>query len=567
MGKLADFYYDFNYNFYYDRLANGLPSNNPFSRLRDDAYYHFSTSIPEGAMGQYNKAIQNIRKTASIERAKENQVLNKYYVKEGSLDISELSESQIIKLFTDAMSIRGMWEFTMDAVLNNKKLLRNDMAKIEKHMVRNIFPKKMNEHLQDFLEIGNEHLGKKSFNENAFRKDIEKLLQQVVDESTEKMIDDAVKFGKEHKDLYGDLSQLKKSKKEYQDLYNRWKNELGVALFTSIALPTEIGQYIKKAENGGIDVDRASEQFVKSIVSKVTIAKNASRIGGFMNEVTNNVTAKLNSLITEALSDLQIGTVTLDNSKTVDNVRVMGFGKETIGTIGEIKANFSDYQVFSEDKIKAREQSEESLNKIETLLKGQEEIAKNIFLVKENSKMYEMTNGFGYHGGTYTIGSDLNKLVNYGDADRLFALIVNAAEGGLMHGSEAMTSLMSSLAENVGKMLFDDYGYIGQNVSTTKVIHILNLNKNIIPLSTFLYATADAYEEAMQGQEVSMRDNVFKLGDTMTMTVDYGSKMDTSIQGGEEYWKSQAELARKSVQLKIDFFNNFTKRIAKWANA
>ena len=111
------------------------------------------------------------------------------------------------------------------------------------------------------------------------------------------------------------------------------------------------------------------------------------------------------------------------------------------------------------------------------------------------------------------------------------------------------TDYADIISKNIAYLLFDDYNTIGAGLENgPDAIHIMNLNGLFVPISSILFALADAIDN-----EQSIRGIVktsIKIPKIMYDTNDYGS-----LTPGEA-WRTQRETMLADTRIETHFLGN-----------
>ena len=176
------------------------------------------------------------------------------------------------------------------------------------------------------------------------------------------------------------------------------------------------------------------------------------------------------------------------------------------------------------------------------------------FIVYQSAKNYSLTDGFRESGG-FSAGSALT-LGQYGElmesAGKKVKTFVGAIEQlarGAVGQDMDKTDYADIISKNIAYLLFDDYNTIGAGLENgPDAIHIMNLNGLFVPISSILFALADAIDN-----EQSIRGIVktsIKIPKIMYDTNDYGS-----LTPGEA-WRTQRDTMLADTRIETHFLGN-----------
>ena len=175
---------------------------------------------------------------------------------------------------------------------------------------------------------------------------------------------------------------------------------------------------------------------------------------------------------------------------------VGGFGAR-VDNIATFDIDFSVIQNALDKAIShGRLDNIDIFNRIEQNLKG----VHQGFIVYTSDKNYSLNSGFTGRGG-YSVGEDM-KLSTYEEvmmragqnASTFVGAILQLANGAVGE-SEDKQAYEDVIARNIAYLLFDDFNAIGAGLTNgVNTLHIMNLNGILVPLSTILYALADAID-------------------------------------------------------------------------
>ena len=576
--SLPDFYYDFDNNFYYDYIGTRGSRSGRFQQLRMEAINHFNAINLPYTRTNYQKTAAHLRTLAQRERDKENKLLNDVYVKKGDLDIATLTDRQLVQLMTDAMSIRGVWDRTLKAIDGNKPaLLRDNKYRMEKYLYQNVVKDILHDNARKIArEIGgyvqqgikNGDLDKREL-EDKMREVTEPYFKQAID----KMVDDLAKDTKDNKALQG-YKDLKKAKDELQEYYDKWVREVGEQMFTDLGFLQDLDSLIKDVGENSKNIRGATTRTANwldiNVLATIKNTRKVAQRAGLLSEVSASLLPELTNTVNEALEKFDIHSTNVGRQGTVDGLQ---FWTPKNGTIAEVDGKIGiDVEKIEEylkgsDKRAAREGYAKFFEEARREAAENKELYAHSYFIRSNNKDYNLSKKGSFQGGQQRLTDDLGTIFGTNNLSGVYGLLANTAPGGLMHGTDKHEDLLVSLGAHIGNFLFDDYTEIGRQ-GDLNVIHVLNLNKNIIPLSVFLFGLAQAFESA--NSEVSQvyvqalgNASKVEIGNIASATVTHPA-IDTSIRGGQPAWASQAARAYQNIDVQLTFYKNFMDIVKEW---
>lgn len=576
--SLPDFYYKFDNNFYYDYIGTRGSRSGRFQQLRMEAINHFNATNLPYTRANYQKTAAHLRTLAQRERDKENKLLNDVYVKKGDLDIATLTDRQLVRLMTDAMSIRGVWDRTLKAIDENKpKMLRDNKYRMEKYLYQNVAKDILHDNVRVIArEIGG-YVQQGIKNGDLDKRELEDKMREVTKpyfkQAIDKMVDDLAKDSKSYKAPQG-YKDLKKAKDELEEYYEKWVSELGEQMFTDLGFMQNLNDLIKDVEENSKNIRGATTRTANwldlNVLATVKNTRKVAQRAGLLSEVSTSLLPELTNIVNEALEKFDIKTGDVSKKGTVDNLYLWTPKNTKIaeveGTIGINGQKIEDF-LKGTDKKAARKGYEQFFNEVRDEAAKNKELYAHSYFVKSNNKDYDLSKKGSFQGGQQRLDKDISKIFGYGEMKGVYSLLANTAPGGLMHGTDKHEDLLVSLGAHIGNFLFDDYTEIGKQ-GDLNVIHVLNLNKNIIPLSVFLFGLAQAFESA--NSEVSQvyvqalgNASKVEIGNIASATVTHPA-IDTSIRGGKPAWASQAARAYQNIDVQLTFYKNFLDIVREW---
>lgn len=575
--SLPDFYYEFDNNFYYDYIGTRGSRSGRFQQLRMEAINHFNSINLPYTRANYQKTAAHLRTLAQRERDKENKLLNDVYVKKGDLDIATLTDRQLVRLMTDAMSIRGTWDRTLKAIDENKpKMLRDNKARMEKYLYQNVLPDIMQKHLREIArEIGGyiqQGLKDGSLDKKELEEYAESKTLPVFEKAIGKTIDDLAKDTSSSESIQG-YKDLKKMKDELSSYYKRWVEEVGHEMFVDLGFLNDLDNLIKDVERNSRNIRGATTRTANwmdlRVKSAISSKRQVAQKAGLLAETTANLIPTLNGIVNEALEKFHIVGQNVGRRGTVDNLQLWmpkgDFAKVNLDM--RVDVSGINKNLNGSDKEAARKGYEKFFKEARKTAAESKGLYSRSYFVKTNNKDYDLSKKGSFLGGQQRLNEDISKIFGYGEMKGVYSLLANTAPGGLMHGTNKHEDLLVSLGAHIGNFLFDDYTEIGKQ-GDLNVIHVLNLNKNIIPLSVFLFGLAQAFESA--NSEVSQvyvqalgNASKVEIGSIASATVTHPA-IDTSIRGGQPAWASQAGKAYQNIDVQLTFYKNFLDIVREW---
>lgn len=176
------------------------------------------------------------------------------------------------------------------------------------------------------------------------------------------------------------------------------------------------------------------------------------------------------------------------------------------------------------------------------------------FIVYQSAKNYSLTEDFVKRGG-FSAGSELT-LEQYGrlmesagkKVKTFIGAIEQLAEKAVGYDMDK-TDYADIISKNIAYLLFDDYNTIGDGLKNgPDAIHIMNLNGLFVPISSILYALADAIENEQSIKGI-VRTSI-KIPKIMYDTNNYGGLTPM------EAWHKQRETMLTETKIETHFLGN-----------
>ena len=327
------------------------------------------------------------------------------------------------------------------------------------------------------------------------------------------------------------------------------------------------------------DVEEGVDPKLQNAYQELTkLANKFSRSGSFANQLgsiyrIDEVAEEVSQLLADRTKISKMGIKSLTGNKhytytrggltleAITDLIFMSLGKGQHGVTGDkgIKADNIltigiDYSEI-ENFLSSRELGTrlENVDAFVALGKHLED-ARNGFIVYSSAKNYSITDGFRDRGG-FSAGSDLS-LGQYGElmsiAGKNVKTFIGAIEqlaDGAVGQDINQSDFADIISKNIAYLLFDDYNTIGAGLENgPNAIHIMNLNGLFVPISSILYALADAIdnEQSIKGI-VKTKLDIPKI---MYDTNDYGGLMPG------EAWRKQREEMLDKARIETHFLGN-----------
>lgn len=527
------------------------PENTNLAMLKNVALNSFDRHLNN--VMQVSKNVEPYRRIAEYEKEKELALLREVFGQE--LTIS-LDKPQDAKMLIDALN----------STLNIKEVYERNLEMLElstggRKSVISFFP-------TYFIQVWNDRWkeiydatvktfssGKKITLEEALQKEIENRLDSIIADAIERMF----QAEPEMKAMRGEDSKHKEAYKQLLDAFQnmpRYRNEL-VEQIRSIYKIDELSKAISEdiKDKGHLTKQRIEKKLKNS--PRTPIQFQTGRRGGLTLEAIEHLTFELVGDALEATKGISAKAIHTGNIGFMKNDNILALGIDT----SLIDKWMEDIAI--NNKGSSRKENIDRMRKLHDLVENLD----SGFLVYSSDKNYtlnkEFRDKFGFPAGSsismnsfYEATRNVNK-----NARTFVGLIVNTIEGAIMGNDSAREKLSEAMATDFAMMMFDDYQTIGdfRGRKGAKVIHIMNLDNIMIPLSVFLTMLANAVERA----ETDVDDFVKVV--LMTPEIefkDYDAQKTWMANPTKGYdtksaWTFQRDEALKKTRISVNFFKEF----------
>lgn len=524
------------------------PENADLAMLKNVALNSFDRHLNN--VMQVSKNVEPYRRMAEYEKEKELALLREVFGQE--LTIS-LDKPQDAKMLIDALN----------STLNIKEIYERNIEMLElsiggRKSVISFFPTYFIQAWNDrWKEIYDATVkifssGKKITLEEALQKEINIRLDSITADAIERMF----QAESEMKAMRGEDSQHKEAYKQLLNAFQnmpRYRNEL-VEQIRSIYKIDELSKAIPEdiKDKGHLTKQKIEKKLKTS--PRTPIQFQTGRRGGLTLEAIEHLTFELvgDALKAKGISAKAIHTGNIGFMKN-DNILALGINT---GLIDEWMED-----IAINNKGSSRKENIDRMRKLHALVENLD----SGFLVYSSDKNYTLNKNFrdkfGFPAGSsismnsfYEATRNVNK-----NARTFVGLIVNTIEGAIMGNDSAREKLSEAMATDFAMMMFDDYQTIGdfRGRKGAKVIHIMNLDNIMIPLSVFLTMLANAVERA----ETDVDDFVKVV--LMTPEIefkDYNAQSKWQFDNDESSrsaWTLQRDEALKKTRISVNFFKEF----------
>lgn len=524
------------------------PENADLAMLKNVALNSFDRHLNN--VMQVSKNVEPYRRMAEYEKEKELALLREVFGQE--LTIS-LDKPQDAKMLIDALN----------STLNIKEIYERNIEMLElsiggRKSVISFFPTYFIQAWNDrWKEIYNATVktfssGKKITLEEALQKEINIRLDSITADAIERMF----QAEPEMKAMRGEDSQHKEAYKQLLNAFQnmpRYRNEL-IEQIRSIYKIDELSKAISEdiKDKGHLTKQKIEKKLKTS--PRTPIQFQTGRRGGLTLEAIEHLTFELvgDALEAKGISAKAIHTGNIGFMKN-DNILALGINT---GLIDEWMED-----IAINNKGSSRKENIDRMRKLHDLV----EKLDSGFLVYSSDKNYTLNKDFrdkfGFPAGSsismnsfYEATRNVNK-----NARTFVGLIVNTIEGAIMGNDSAREKLSEAMATDFAMMMFDDYQTIGdfRGRKGAKVIHIMNLDNIMIPLSVFLTMLANAVERA----ETDVDDFVKVV--LMTPEIefkDYNAQLKWQFdndKSSSSAWTFQRDEALRKTRISVNFFKEF----------
>lgn len=524
------------------------PENADLAMLKNVALNSFDRHLNN--VMQVSKNVEPYRRMAEYEKEKELALLREVFGQE--LTIS-LDKPQDAKMLIDALN----------STLNIKEIYERNIEMLElsiggRKSVISFFPtyfiQAWNDRWKEIYDatVKTFSSGKKITLEEALQKEINIRLDSITADAIERMF----QAEPEMKAMRGEDSQHKEAYKQLLNAFQnmpRYRNEL-VEQIRSIYKIDELSKAISEdiKDKGHLTKQKIEKKLKTS--PRTPIQFQTGRRGGLTLEAIEHLTFELvgDALEAKGISAKAIHTGNIGFMKN-DNILALGINA---GLIDEWMED-----IAINNKGSSRKENIDRMRKLHALVENLD----SGFLVYSSDKNYTLNKNFrdkfGFPAGSsismnsfYEATRNVNK-----NARTFVGLIVNTIEGAIMGNDSAREKLSEAMATDFAMMMFDDYQTIGdfRGRKGAKVIHIMNLDNIMIPLSVFLTMLANAVERA----ETDVDDFVKVV--LMTPEIefkDYNAQSKWQFDNDESSrsaWTLQRDEALKKTRISVNFFKEF----------
>lgn len=524
------------------------PENADLAMLKNVALNSFDKHLNN--VMQVSKNVEPYRRMAEYEKEKELALLREVFGQE--LTIS-LDKPQDAKMLIDALN----------STLNIKEIYERNIEMLElsiggRKSVISFFPtyfiQAWNDRWKEIYDatVKTFSSGKKITLEEALQKEINIRLDSITADAIERMF----QAEPEMKAMRGEDSQHKEAYKQLLNAFQnmpRYRNEL-VEQIRSIYKIDELSKAISEdiKDKGHLTKQKIEKKLKTS--PRTPIQFQTGRRGGLTLEAIEHLTFELvgDALEAKGISAKAIHTGNIGFMKN-DNILALGIN---IGLIDEWMED-----IAINNKGSSRKENIDRMRKLHDLV----EKLDSGFLVYSSDKNYTLNKDFrdkfGFPAGSsismnsfYEATRNVNK-----NARTFVGLIVNTIEGAIMGNDSAREKLSEAMATDFAMMMFDDYQTIGdfRGRKGAKVIHIMNLDNIMIPLSVFLTMLANAVERA----ETDVDDFVKVV--LMTPEIefkDYNAQLKWQFdndKSSSSAWTFQRDEALRKTRISVNFFKEF----------
>ena len=524
------------------------PENADLTMLKNVALNSFDRHLNN--IMQVSKNVEPYRRMAEYEKEKELALLREVFGQE--LTIS-LDKPQDAKMLIDALN----------STLNIKEIYERNIEMLElsiggRKSVISFFPtyfiQAWNDRWKEIYDatVKTFSSGKKITLEEALQKEINIRLDSITADAIERMF----QAEPEMKEMRGEDSQHKEAYKQLLNAFQnmpRYRNEL-VEQIRSIYKIDELSKAISEdiKDKGHLTKQKIEKKLKTS--PRTPIQFQTGRRGGLTLEAIEHLTFELvgDALEAKGISAKAIHTGNIGFMKN-DNILALGINIDLIDEWME--------DIAINNKGSSRKENIDRMRKLHDLVENLD----SGFLVYSSDKNYTLNKDFrdkfGFPAGSsismnsfYEATRNVNK-----NARTFVGLIVNTIEGAIMGNDSTREKLSEAMATDFAMMMFDDYQTIGdfRGRKGAKVIHIMNLDNIMVPLSVFLTMLANAVERA----ETDVDDFVKVV--LMTPEIefkDYNAQLKWQFDNDESSssaWTFQRDEALKKTRISVNFFKEF----------
>lgn len=524
------------------------PENADLAMLKNVALNSFDRHLNN--VMQVSKNVEPYRRIAEYEKEKELALLREVFGQE--LTIS-LDKPQDAKMLIEALN----------STLNIKEIYERNVEMLElsiggRKSVISFFPtyfiQAWNDRWKEIYDatVKTFSSGKKITLEEALQKEINIRLDSITADAIERMF----QAEPEMKAMRGEDSQHKEAYKQLLNAFQnmpRYRNEL-VEQIRSIYKIDELSKAISEdiKDKGHLTKQKIEKKLKTS--PRTPIQFQTGRRGGLTLEAIEHLTFELvgDALEAKGISAKAIHTGNIGFMKN-DNILALDINT---GLIDEWMED-----IAINNKGSSRKENIDRMRKLHELVENLDEG----FLVYSSDKNYTLNKDFrdkfGFPAGSsismnsfYEATRNVNK-----NAKTFVGLVVNTIEGAIMGNDSAREKLSEAMATDFAMMMFDDYQTLGdfRGKKGVKVIHIMNLDNIMIPLSVFLTMLANAVECA----ETDVDDFVKVVITTPEIEFkNHDEQIKWELDNDEtssSAWSYQRKEALRKTRISVNFFKEF----------
>lgn len=491
-----------------------------------------------------NKSYSQLRNLVAKERAAEIDFLKRFY----KTDFNEEAN------FTEILN-------AINSLLQDEKILKDSLNYIERittqsgkenqksslySLLNYTIPEKIEKICQDFIE--NELIIEDK--PNNLEDNVEKLSDKLLKELTI-LLDNELQ--KEIKSV-----DLKPFENLYNSLSNQTKNSFIKQIFEGYGLSSN--QLLESIKN---NINKKGYQSQDKLLklNHYSTQKKAGNVFEIFSE----------HLLSEATKKWKVNNknikITVQQTGQLNNMKadqILYIGKTSIDLNPLVEA--FQQAVFEEGDRSKRIQN---IAGLKAMLNNLSQVQD--YIIEISDKNYNLTSQAfaknNRHYGGFAAGNTnleiLQKVLKMtslqtSNLDNLIFILVNS--GDYMINKRNVEDALKLIALNVGSFLFDDVA-IKENLNdyknSSQKLHIFNLNGILVPLSVFLQAAADAFEENQDELE-----NYVKVRFSSSAVKWPNSTGDKTLT--KDDWTEFYNNKLKANLITVKFFGDFTNFISKY---
>lgn len=526
------------------------PENADLAMLKNIALNSFDRHLNN--VMQVSKNVEPYRRMAEYEKEKELALLREVFGQELTVD---LDKPQDAKMLIDALN----------STLNIKEVYERNLEMLElstggRKSVISFFPtyfiQAWNDRWEEIYEatIKTFSSGKRITLEEALQREINSRLDSITADAIERMF----QAEPEMKAMRGEDSKHRDAYKQLLNAFQtmpRYRNEL-IEQVRSIYKIDELSKAISEGikDKGHLTKQKIEKKLKAS--PNTPIQFQTGKRGGLTLEAIEHLTFELvgDALEAKGISAKALHSGNIGYMKN-DNMLFVGIDTNRIDDwLEDIAIN---------NKGSSRKENIDRMRKLHELVENLDEG----FLVYSSDKNYTLNKDFrdkfGFPAGSsismnsfYEATRNVNK-----NAKTFVGLVVNTIEGAIMGNDSAREKLSEAMATDFAMMMFDDYQTLGdfRGKKGAKVIHIMNLDNIMIPLSVFLTMLANAVERA----ETDVDDFVKVVITTPEIEFkNYEEQKKWMANPTKGYdkksaWTFQRDEALRKTRISVNFFKEF----------